>query len=41
MTQDARVYLMMDEHDRAVPMIEQIYQIMDTLLNHDLIEEAL
>ena len=29
------------EHDRAVPMIEQIDQIMDALLDHDLIEEPL
>ena len=35
MTQDARVYSMMVEHDRAVPMIEQIDQIMDALLDHD------
>jgi len=28
---------MMVEHDRAVPMIEQIDQIMDALLDHDLI----
>ena len=39
MTQDALVYLMMVEHDRAVPMIEQIDQSMDALLDHDLIEE--
>jgi hypothetical protein len=37
MNQDARVYSMMVEHDRAVPMIEQIDQIMDALLDHDLI----
>ena len=37
MSQDARVYSMMVEHDRAVPMIEQIDQIMDALLDHDLI----
>jgi len=37
MTQDALVYSMMVEHDRAVPMIEQIDQIMDALLVHDLI----
>ena len=37
MTQDARVYSMMVEHDRAVPMIEQIDQIIDALLGHDLI----
>ena len=30
---------MMVEHDRAVPMIEQIDQIMDALLDHDLIDE--
>ena len=39
MTQDGPVYSMMVEHDRAVPMIEQIDQIMDALLDHDLIEE--
>jgi len=38
MSQDAGVYSMMVEHDRAVPMIEQIDQIMDALLDHDLIE---
>jgi len=32
---------MMVEHDRAVPMIEQIDQIMDVLLDHDLIERPL
>jgi len=37
MIQDARVYSMMVEHDRAVPMIEQIDHIMDGLLDHDLI----
>ena len=37
MTQDARVYSVMVEHDRVVPMIEQIDQIMDALLDHDLI----
>ena len=26
---------MMVKHDRAVPMIEQIDQIMDALLDHD------
>jgi len=26
---------MMVEHDRALPMIEQINQIMDALLDHD------
>ena len=35
MIQDARVYSMMVEHDRVVPMIEQIDQIKDTLLDHD------
>ena len=35
MTEDARVYSMMIKHDRAVPMIEQIDQIMDALLDHD------
>ena len=39
MTPDARVYPMIVEHDRAVPMIEQIDQIMDALLDHDLIDE--
>ena len=34
MTQDARVYSMMVEHDRVVPMIEQIDQITDALLDH-------
>jgi len=28
---------MMVEHDRAVSMIEQVDQIMDALLDHDLI----
>ena len=37
MNQDARVYSMMVEPDRAVPMIEQIDQIMHALLDHDLI----
>jgi len=32
---------MMVEHDRAVPMIEKIDQIMDVLLDHDLIEGPL
>ena len=36
--EDARVYSIIVEHDRAVPMIEQIDQIMDALLDHDLIE---
>ena len=37
--QDARViYSMMVEHDRAVLMIEQIDQIVDALLDHNLIE---
>ena len=39
MTQDARVYSMIVEHDLAVPMIGQIDQIIDALLDHDLIEE--
>ena len=30
---------MMVEHARAVPIIEQIDQIMDALLDQDLIEE--
>ena len=30
---------MMVEHDRVVPMIEPIDQIMDALLDHDLVEE--
>ena len=33
MTQDARVYSMIVEHDPAVPMIQQIDQIMDALLD--------
>ena len=33
MIPDARVYSMMVEHDRAVPMIEQIDQIKDALLD--------
>ena len=37
MTPDARAYSMMVEHDLAVPMIEQIHQIMDALLDYDLI----
>jgi len=41
MIPDARVYSMMVEHDRAVPMIEQIDQIMDGLIDHDLIEGLL
>jgi len=41
MIQDTRVYSMMVEHDRVVPMIEQIDQIMDALLDHDLIEGLL
>ena len=32
---DARVYSMMVGHDRVVPMIEQIDQIMDSLLDHN------
>ena len=39
MIPDAPVYSMMVEHDRAVPMIEQIDQIMDALIDHDLIEK--
>ena len=39
MTQDARVYSMIVEHDQAVPIIEQIDQIMDALLYHDLIDK--
>ena len=35
MIQDARVYSMMVEHDRVVPAMEQIDQIMDALLDHD------
>ena len=35
MTLDARVYSMMVEHDQVVPMIEQIDQIIDALLDHD------
>ena len=35
MIQDARVYSIMVEHDRVVPMIEQIDQIMDALLDHE------
>ena len=35
MTQDASVSSMMEEHDRAVPMIEQIDQLMNALLDHD------
>ena len=34
MTQESRVYSMMVEHDQSVPMIEQINQIMDALLDH-------
>ena len=41
MIQDARVYSMMVEHDRAVFMIEQIDRIMDFLLDHDLIKGPL
>ena len=36
-----RVYSILVEHDRRVPMIEQIDQIMDALIDHDLIEEPL
>ena len=32
---------MVVEHDRAVPMIEQIDQIMNALLDHDLIDEPM
>ena len=32
---------MIVEHDRVVPMIEKIDQIMNALLNHDLIEGPL
>ena len=32
---------MIAEHDRALPMIEQIDHIMDALLDHDLIERPL
>jgi len=32
---------MIVEHDRVVPIIEQIDQIMDALLDHDLIEGPL
>ena len=32
---------MMVKHDRAVRMIEQIDQIMDGLIDHDLIERPL
>jgi len=32
---------MMVEHDRVVPMIEQIDQIMDGLIDHDLIQGPL
>ena len=35
MIQDARVYSIMVEHDRVAPMIEQIDQIIDPLLDHD------
>ena len=38
MTQDSRAYSIMVKHDRAVPMIEQINQIMDAPLDHDRIE---
>ena len=41
MIQDARVYSMIVERDRVVPMIEQIDQIMNALLDHDLIEGPL
>ena len=32
---------MMVEHDRAVPLIVHIEQIMDNLLDHDLIKQPL
>ena len=35
MIEDCRVYSMVVEHDRVVPMMEQIDQIMDALLDHD------
>jgi len=38
MIPDGRVCSMMAEHDRAVPTIEQIDQIMDYVLDDDLIE---
>jgi len=38
MNEDARVYSIIVEHDRAVLMIKQIDQIIDALLDHDLIE---
>ena len=41
MIQDARLYSIIVEHDQGVPMIEQIDQIMDALIDHDLIEEPL
>ena len=39
MTKYSWVYSIMVKYDWAVPMIEQLDQIMETLLNHDLIEE--
>ena len=41
MNQDARVYSTSAEHDRAVPMIEQIDPIMYALLDRDLVERPL
>ena len=35
MTQDTRVYWMMVEHDRIVPMIERVDGVVDALLDHD------
>jgi len=37
MIPDDLVYSMIVEHDSVVPMIEQIDQIMEALLDHDLI----
>ena len=39
MTLDDQVFLNRVKHDRVVPMIEQIDLILDTLLNHDLINQ--
>jgi len=41
MSQDAPVYSMMVEHERALPLIEQIDQIMDAVGDNDLIERPL
>jgi len=41
MIPDARVYSMIVEHDQVLPMIEQIDQIMDVLLDHDVIKGPL